>query len=73
MTNIIVHRRSLLGGMAGLAAFGVDRSRAATAPARPSAPVSLNVIDVAGQLQLTQGAMEGFAKANPNLVSKIAF
>ena len=35
--------------------------------------MALNVIDVAGQLQLTQAAMEGFAKANPKLVSKIAF
>ena len=33
----------------------------------------LNVIDVAGQLQLTQGAMEHYAKANPKLVSKITF
>ena len=49
------------------------RPRPRRAPALPSAPVALNVIDVAGQLQLTQGAMEAFAKANPKLVSKIAF
>jgi putative spermidine/putrescine transport system substrate-binding protein len=35
--------------------------------------VSLNVVDVAGQLQLTQGAMDAFAKANPKLVSKITY
>jgi putative spermidine/putrescine transport system substrate-binding protein len=35
--------------------------------------VALNVIDVAGQLQLVQRAIEAFAKNNPNLVSKIAF
>ncbi len=73
MIRTIVDRRTLLGGMAGLAALGAARARGAPAPALPSAPVSLNVIDVAGQLQLTQGAMEAFAKANPKLVSKIAF
>ena len=66
-------RRTLLGGLAGFAALGATRGRAASSPALPPAPVALNVIDVAGQLQLTQGAMEAFAKANPKLVSKIAF
>ena len=73
MIGTIVDRRTLLGGIAGLAAFGTGGALAAAAPALPSAPVALNVIDVAGQLQLTQGAMEAFAKANPKLVTKIAF
>jgi putative spermidine/putrescine transport system substrate-binding protein len=58
--------------MAGVAALGA-RAQAATVPPLPSSPVALNVIDVAGQLQLTQGAMDAFAKANPKLVSKISF
>jgi putative spermidine/putrescine transport system substrate-binding protein len=33
----------------------------------------LNVVDVAGQLQLTQHAMEQYAKAHPRLVSKLSF
>ena len=73
MLRTILERRTLLGGLAALAATPAMRARAATAPTLPSAPVALNVIDVAGQLQLTQGAMEAFAKANPKLVSKIAF
>ena len=75
MTEFNPTRRGLLGGIAGAAALGagVAQVRAAAAPPLPSAPVSLNVVDVAGQLQLTQGAMEGFAKANPKLVSKITF
>src|SRR5262245_31835375 len=72
MMTIKVDRRTLLGGVAGFAAFGAVRARAASAPPLPSSPVALNVIDVAGQLQLTQAAMEGFAKANPKLISKIA-
>ena len=73
MLRTILERRTLLGGLAAFAATAAIRARAATAPTLPSAPVALNVIDVAGQLQLTQGAIEAFAKANPKLVSKIAF
>src|SRR5215469_6336938 len=73
MISMTTTRRGLIGGAAGLAAFGARGSRAATVPALPSAPVALNVIDVAGQLQLTQRAMEEYAKANPKLVAKIAF
>lgn len=63
-------RRTVLGGLAGL--IGLNGARAAT-PALPSEAVSLNVVDVAGQLQLTQRAMDGFAKANPKLVSKMSY
>ncbi len=73
MHSMTTTRRALIGGAAGLAALGTRGAMAATAPAMPSAPVTLNVIDVAGQLQLTQGAMETYAKNNPKLVSKITF
>jgi putative spermidine/putrescine transport system substrate-binding protein len=73
MKTITTTRRTLLAGLAGAATLGTHGARAATAPALPTAPVALNVIDVAGQLQLTQRAMETYAKANPKLVSKIAF
>jgi putative spermidine/putrescine transport system substrate-binding protein len=74
MPRFMTSRRELLAGAAGLAAFGTAAAaRAASAPPMPSAPVSLTVIDVGGQLQLTQGAMEAYAKANPKLVSHIAF
>jgi putative spermidine/putrescine transport system substrate-binding protein len=74
MNSITTSRRAVIAGAAGLAAFGATRgARAAAAPPMPSSPVALNVIDVAGQLQLTQGAMEAYAKANPKLVSKISF
>ena len=76
MTDFATTRRTLIGGIAaaGMAAgLGPRAARAATAPPLPKQPVSLNVIDVAGQLQLTQGAMQEFAKAHPKLVSHIAF
>jgi putative spermidine/putrescine transport system substrate-binding protein len=45
----------------------------AQAPAMPKSPVTLNVVDVAGNLALTQDAMENYRAKNPNLVSRITF
>jgi putative spermidine/putrescine transport system substrate-binding protein len=42
-------------------------------PALPAKPVTLNVIDGGGDLQLSQPAIEEFAKRNPKLVSKVTF
>lgn len=65
-------RRSLLGGMAG--ASGLYASGAFGQSAKlPTGPVSLNVIDVAGNLQLTQAAIERFVRENPKLVSRLTF
>ncbi|NIF42138.1 extracellular solute-binding protein [Burkholderia sp. Tr-862] len=44
-----------------------------SAAAAVAAPVSLNVVDVAGNLQLTRGAIEAFREKNPNLVSSVTF
>jgi len=77
MTTFQTTRRRMVGGAAGIATLAAGLGprvvRAATAPALPSAPVALNVIDVAGQLQLTQRAMDAFARGNPKLVSKITY
>lgn len=69
-------RRGLLGGAAGLAAFGLAGAPSgafAAVPPLPSSPVALNVVDVAGNLALTQRAIESYRTANPKLVSRIAF
>lgn len=50
--------------------FTLTAAGAATAVA---APVSLNIVDVAGNLQLTQKAIEAFKDKNPNLVSNVTF
>ena len=68
MTTFIATRRVVLGGMAGLAALGSRATRLAAA-----GPLSLNIIDVAGKLQLTQRAIEEYARAKPKLVSAISF
>ncbi len=60
-------RRTVMAGAAGLAALKAGGALA------QSAPVALNIIDVAGNLQLTQIAIEKFAKDNPKLISRLNF
>ena len=45
----------------------------AQVPALPKNPVTISIVDVAGNLALTQGAIEAYQKSHPNLVSKINF
>jgi putative spermidine/putrescine transport system substrate-binding protein len=45
----------------------------AQVPPFPGSPVTINVVDVAGNLALTQDAFELYAKKNPNRVSKFTF
>ena len=45
----------------------------AQAPALPNHPVTISVVDVAGNLALTQPAFEQFRKEHPNLVSRFVF
>jgi putative spermidine/putrescine transport system substrate-binding protein len=71
MTMIKITRRQAIGGLAGIATLPAMRGFAA--PKLPSSPVTLNVIDVAGNLALTQKAIENFAKEKPELVSRFAF
>ena len=59
----ILTRRAILAAGAGLAAQ----------PARSQQPVSLNIVDVAGNLQLTKTGIERFRTANPSLVSHIGY
>jgi putative spermidine/putrescine transport system substrate-binding protein len=64
----ITTRRGLLAGFSGAAVLGTTRGFA-----QGAAPVALNIIDVAGNLQLTQDAIERFRAENPKLVSRITF
>src|SRR3954452_11213585 len=65
-------RRTFVGGTAAAASFAFG------APAQgqlvlPKSPVALSIVDVAGNLALTQKAFENYRKAKPNLVSRITF
>jgi putative spermidine/putrescine transport system substrate-binding protein len=44
-----------------------------TVPDKPSKPVALDILDVAGDLQLTQAAIDDVAKKNPDIVSKVSY
>jgi putative spermidine/putrescine transport system substrate-binding protein len=49
---------------------GASAGPSSNIPDKPSSPVSLNVLDVAGNAQLTQGIFDDFVKAHPDIVSK---
>lgn len=72
MTNLIT-RRTFVGGVAGAAGVAAFGGSSLAQLALPKEPVALNVIDVAGNLALTQKAIENYRKAKPNLVSRITF
>ncbi len=56
-----------------IAAAFATGSYAQTAPAKPKEPVTISVIDVAGDLQVSQPAIEKFRKDHPELVSRFVF
>jgi putative spermidine/putrescine transport system substrate-binding protein len=63
-----------LAGLCAAAALTLGPPMAeAQVPALPSSPVTINIVDVAGDLQLTRDAIELYGKKNPKLVSKFNF
>lgn len=86
MGNIRMDRRRFLvsaSALAVVAACGPGRSPVASGapsasggaalPAMPKSPITFSVIDVAGQLQLTKGAIEDYGKNRSQYVGKIDF
>ncbi|BAF89341.1 ABC transporter periplasmic substrate-binding protein [Azorhizobium caulinodans ORS 571] len=73
MTFSNISRRTFVGGVAGAAGLAAFGGRAQAQLALPKSPITLNVVDVAGNLALTQKPIENYRKAKPNLVSKISF
>ncbi|MFE7709881.1 extracellular solute-binding protein [Streptomyces sp. NPDC057486] len=65
---------SLLTACGAPATSGQDRGATSGAvPETPSKPVVLNVLDVAGNLQLTQGMIDEFVKQNPKVISRVTY
>src|SRR5262245_61495692 len=81
MTTSFVHsqpvRAALLAGM--MLAAGCKRESAPAPagqqakPAESTGPVTINVIDAAGTLQLVQEAMESYRTKHPDKVEKLTF
>jgi putative spermidine/putrescine transport system substrate-binding protein len=65
-------RRAVVAGLAGAALIDF-RALAQGTLQLPKSPVVLNIVDVAGNLALTQQAIENYRKLKPNLVSKFTF
>jgi putative spermidine/putrescine transport system substrate-binding protein len=65
--------RAAVAGLALAAGVGAAPAVLADVPALPKAPVTINIVDVAGNLALTQDAIEAYAKKHPNLVAKFNF
>jgi putative spermidine/putrescine transport system substrate-binding protein len=60
-------------GPGAVNAKNVVSSAPVSLPAKPSHPVTLNILDIAGNLQLTQGMIQNFVKANPGIVSGVTY
>jgi ABC-type uncharacterized transport system YnjBCD substrate-binding protein len=53
---------------------GADKGVAASqVPSAPSHAVTLNILDIAGNLQLTKGMIQNFAKAHPEIVKSVNY
>jgi putative spermidine/putrescine transport system substrate-binding protein len=50
-----------------------DDGRAQSSAAKPKTPLIINVMDVAGDLEVSQPALEKFRKEHPELISKFVF
>ena len=57
---------AIAAATAAVFAFGITGAAA-------QSPVSINVVDVAGDLALTQDAIQNFVNKNPKLISKVNF
>ncbi|MDQ0469082.1 extracellular solute-binding protein [Labrys wisconsinensis] len=68
-----ITRRSFVGGVAGLAGLAASRNNALAGLALPASPVTISIVDVAGNLALTQDAIERYRAAKPNVVERFVF
>lgn len=69
--TVKITRRTAMAGVAGSLVVGPRAF--AQGLTLPKSPVTINVVDVAGNLALTQPAIEAYRAAKPNLVSKVTF
>src|SRR4051794_20357722 len=68
-----ITRRTFVGGLAGLAGLTASHRSALAALTMPTSPVTISIVDVAGNLALTQQAIELYRKAKPNVVDRFVF
>ncbi|PXY22573.1 ABC transporter substrate-binding protein [Prauserella muralis] len=75
-------RKKLLTGVLAAALLAVscgapERQGAQEAsgpvPDKPESPVTLNILDVAGNLQLTQGMIDEFVEQHPDIIERVTY
>ena len=69
-TAVAATAAALLAGC-GAPDSGPAESSGGTVPDKPSKAVTLNILDVAGNLQLTQGMIDESVMQNPEVVSRV--
>src|ERR1044071_7298585 len=69
----VILRRALLTAGAAVVPALMATTPAAQVPAMPKTPQTINVVDVAGNLALTQDALEAYRAKHPELVAKFNF
>jgi|1186.fasta_scaffold15427_2 putative spermidine/putrescine transport system substrate-binding protein len=77
-TTVLASSALLAGLLAACGAPSSPNSQAGAAttgevPQKPTKPVVLNVLDVAGNLQLTQGMIDDFVKQHPDVISRVTY
>ena len=70
--NDQVARRAVLGGAAAAMALRPPHPARAQSP-RVAAPLNVSVVDVAGNLALTQAAFEAYRQAKPDIIGRFTF
>lgn len=70
---MVVDRRNVLGGLAAATSAGLLPGRARAALPMPKSPVTITVVDVGGNLALSQKAIESYRKAKPDAVARFVF
>ncbi len=63
--------QTLMGAL--LAVVLVIATAANNKPVKAAAPITLQIIDVGGQLRLVRGMIDNYVKANPDKVSKVEY
>lgn len=72
--HLTTRRGAVMGAVAiGVAAAMAPKSSAAQALPKPKEPLVISIIDVAGDLQLSQPALQKFADTHKDLVAKFQF
>lgn len=70
VTGVAVAATACAGPASGGNVTTVDPS---SVPSAPSHAVTLNILDIAGNLQLTKGMIENFAKAHPEIIKSVNY